>query len=273
MTGLLEIPLVQKALAILVVLFSVVLAAPASAQDDVTIMLAHGIPDTVVDVVVDGGVVIPGFEFGDMEDLSAFAGQTLTALTVNLAGTDTVAIDVGDFAVPAEGNVTVVAHLDADGVPTVTVFENDTSPIAAAEGRLVVRHAAAAPQVDIWANDVAAFTNVPNGGEGQADLAAGTISAQVVPAGVLEPVVIGPAELPITEGETLVVYAVGSLEDETLTVLAQSIAGHGTAPSAVNTGNTPVDNGTDATALLLLGAVALVGFGMVASRRGALVQG
>ena len=100
----------KKALAVLVALFSMMLATPASAQD-ATIMLAHGIPDTDVDVVVDGDVVIPNYSFGSMEDLSAFAGQTLPNLTVNLAGTDTVALDLGDFAVPASGNFTVVAHL------------------------------------------------------------------------------------------------------------------------------------------------------------------
>ena len=97
----------KKALALLVALFSIMLAAPASAQD-ATVMLAHGIPDTDVDIVVDGGVVIADFNFGEMEDLSAFSGQTLTALTVNLAGTDTVALDLGDFAVPASGNYTVI---------------------------------------------------------------------------------------------------------------------------------------------------------------------
>lgn len=262
----------KKVLALFVALFSMLLVSPAGAQD-ATIMLAHGIPDTDVDVVVDGDIVIPNYSFGSMEDLSAFAGQTLPNLTVNLAGTDTVALDLGDFAVPASGNYTVVAHLDADGIPTASVFENDTSTIAAGEGRLVVRHTAAAPEVDILANGAAAFTSVPNGAEGQVDLAAGTISAEVVPAGATEPVVIGPADLPITEGASLIVYAVGSLADGNLTVLTQSISGLGSTPSVVNTGNSPVDGGSNSTAVVALGAVALLGLGFVGARRVALVQG
>jgi len=262
----------KKALVLLAALFSLLLAAPAAAQD-ATIMLAHGIPDTDVDVVVDGGVVIEGFAFGDMEDLSAFAGQTLPALTVNLTGTDTVALDLGDFAVPASGNYTVIAHLDADGNPTASVFENDTSTIAAGEGRLVVRHTAAAPEVDILANGAAAFTSVPNGAEGQADLPAGTVTAEVVPAGATEPVVIGPADLPIAEGASLIVYAVGSLDAGNLTVLTQSISGLGDAPSAVNTGNSPVDQGGSPFAVAIVAAVALGGVALVASRRTALVRG
>ena len=262
----------KKVLALFVALFSMLLVSPAGAQD-ATIMLAHGIPDTDVDVVVDGDIVIPNYSFGSMEDLSAFAGQTLPNLTVNLAGTDTVALDLGDFAVPASGNYTVVAHLDADGNPTASVFENDTSTIAAGEGRLVVRHTAAAPEVDILANGSAAFTSVPNGAEGQVDLAAGTISAEVVPAGATEPVVIGPADLPITEGASLIVYAVGSLADGNLTVLTQSISGLGSTPSVVNTGNSPVDGGSNNTAVIALGAIALLGLGFVGARRVALVQG
>jgi len=261
----------KKVLALFVALFSMLLVSPAGAQD-ATIMLAHGIPDTDVDVVVDGDIVIPNYSFGSMEDLSAFAGQTLPNLTVNLAGTDTVALDLGDFAVPASGNYTVVAHLDADGNPTASVFENDTSTIAAGEGRLVVRHTAAAPEVDILANGSAAFTSVPNGAEGQVDLAAGTISAEVVPAGATEPVVIGPADLPITEGASLIVYAVGSLADGNLTVLTQSISGLGSTPSVVNTGNSPVDGGSNNTSVIALGAVALLGLGFVGARRVALVQ-
>ncbi len=261
----------KKVLALFVALFSMLLVSPAGAQD-ATIMLAHGIPDTDVDVVVDGDIVIPNYSFGSMEDLSAFAGQTLPNLTVNLAGTDTVALDLGDFAVPASGNYTVVAHLDADGNPTASVFENDMSTIAAGEGRLVIRHTAAAPEVDILANGSAAFTSVPNGAEGQVDLAAGTISAEVVPAGATEPVVIGPADLPITEGASLIVYAVGSLADGNLTVLTQSISGLGSTPSVVNTGNSPVDGGSNNTSVIALGAVALLGLGFVGARRVALVQ-
>ena len=255
----------KKFLAVLVgaLLAAVFAAGPANAQDDATIMLLHGIPDTDVDVLAGGEAAIEGFSFGDMQDLSALAGQTLPGLQVVLAGTDTVAIDAGDVALPAAGNFTIVAHLDAEGTPTISVFENDTSSTAAGEGRIVVRHTAAAPEVDVLANGAVAFAAVPNGAEGALDLAAGTITAEVVPAGASEPVVIGPADLPISEGASLIVYAVGSLEGETLTVLTQSITGLQSAPETVNTGNSPVNEGAANTGLIaaaVLG-VAIVGAG------------
>ncbi len=241
-------------------------ATAANAQDDVRVHLIHGIPDTDVDVAAGGAVVIPGFGFGDTQDLSGFAGQTLEDLQVLLAGTDTVAIDVGDLDVPTSGNITVIAHLDADGTPTVSIFANDTSTIAAGEGRLVVRHTAAAPEVDILANGAAAFTSVPNGAEGTVDLAAGTISAEVVPAGATEPVVIGPADLPITEGNSLIVYAVGSLDGESLTVLTEVIEGLGTVPTVVNTGNSPVSDSSN-TAVVVFAVALAGGVALMAGRR------
>lgn len=235
---------------------SIAFANPAVAQD-ARIHLLHGIPDTDVDVEVAGSNVFESFSFGDTQDLSGFAGATLEGLKVKVAGTDTVAIDAGDVALPASGNYTVIAHLDAAGTPALAVFQNDVSSIDAGSGRLTVRHAAAAPAVDVLANGSIAFANVPNGAGGDADLGAGTISATVVPAGASEPVVIGPADLPIAEGVSLIVYAVGSLDAGTLTVLTESISGLASAPTAVNSGNSPVDaaqTGVNGVAIAVLGA-------------------
>lgn len=233
---------------------SIAFAVPASAQN-ARIHLLHGIPDTDVDVEAGGSNVFEGFAFGETQDLSGFAGATLEGLKVKVAGTDTVAIDAGDVALPASGNYTIIAHLDGTGTPALAVFENDTSSIDAGSGRLVVRHAAAAPSVDILANGDVAFANVPNGAGGDADLPAGTISATVVPTGETAPVVIGPADLPISEGASLIVYAVGSLSDDTLTVLTESITGLSSAPTAVNTGNSPVEAAQSGINVALVAAI------------------
>ena len=80
-------------------------ARPPAGAQAATIMLAHGIPDTDVDVVVDGDIVIPNYCSVRWRTCPP-SGQTLPNLTVNLAGTDTVALDLGDFAAPASGNYT-----------------------------------------------------------------------------------------------------------------------------------------------------------------------
>lgn len=255
----------KKLAAALVVALLAIGALPAAAQEDAArIHLIHGIPDTTVDVEVDGADVFEGFAFGETQDLSALAGETLVGLKVKLAGTDTVAIDAGDVPLPASGNYTIVAHLTEDGTPTLAVFANDTSAIAAGEGRLVVRHVAAAPVVDVKANGAVAFASLPNPEEAAADLPVGTVTAEVVPAGADEPVVIGPADLPIEDGTSLIVYAVGSLEAGSLTVLTESITGLGSAPTAVNTGNSPVEG---SPLPILFGVVAVAGVTVLGVRR------
>ncbi|NND74920.1 MAG: DUF4397 domain-containing protein [Ilumatobacter sp.] len=234
------------------------------AQSEARIHLIHGIPGVDVDVAAGGANVFEGFSFGDTQDLSALAGQTLVGVQVKAAGTDTVAIDAGDVTLPGSGNYTVIAHLSADGTPSLGVFENDVSSIAAGEGRLTVRHTAAAPAVDVLADGNVAFAGVTNPQEGVVDLPVGTINASVAPAGTTDPV-IGPADLSIADGQNLIVYAVGSLSDDSLTVLTETIDGLGTAPTRVNTGNTPIDGegGVPYLAILLIAMLALAGTGAV----------
>lgn len=256
-------------LSVVAVLMSMLgLATPAQAQDGARIHLMHGIPGVEVDVEAGGENAIEGFSFGETEDLSALAGATLTDLKVKVAGTDTVAIDAGDVPLPSSGNYTIIAHLDADGNPGLGVFQNDISNTAAGEGRLTVRHAAAAPAVDVLAGGSPAIVNLPNGEGRSLDLGAGTISASVVPTGESAPVVIGPADLTINEGESLTVYAVGSLADDSLTVLTETISGLHSAPAQVNTGNSPV-GGTSALLVVIIAAamVASVGVGALGVAR------
>jgi hypothetical protein len=258
--------------------FIAVPAGATSAQQAASVMLLHGIPGVTVDVVVDGAVVIPGFEPGDMQDLSSFAGQTLENLEVRVAGTTDVAIGpVAEFDVPASGNWTVVAHLDAEGAPTITPFENDTAAVAAGSGRLTVVHVAAAPAVDVVLGDARPVENLANGKAQSLVLPAGEIAgAQVAPTGG-DPIAPVPT-VSVTSGENLTVYAVGSLADNTFTFYTQDIAlesagssaaGDGTpAPTAVNTGG---EVGSTSSSMALFAAAAglfaLAGGAMVLRRR------
>jgi hypothetical protein len=250
-------------------LMALAIAAPAMAQSEARIHLIHGIPGADVDVIVDGEAVFENFQFGDTQDLSALAGATLTGLTVVLTGTETAVIGPVDFDVPASGNYTVIANLDASGTPALNAYANDTSAIDAGNGRLVVRHTAAAPAVDVKADGAVAFSNLSNPNEASADLPAATYSVEVVPTGADEPVVIGPADIAVKDGESLTVYAVGSLEDETLTVLTESITGLGAAPASVQTGNSPIDSGISMTAVasVMIIATMVAGGSLVLARK------
>lgn len=272
----------KKLLAGIAALAAVALAFPAgasNAQTSATIMLLHGIPGTTVDVAVGGEVVIPGFEPGTMQDLSSFAGQTLTDLEVRAAGTDTVVIGpVAAFDVPDSGNWTVVAHLDADGAPALTPFQNDTSAVDAGSGRLTVVHAAAAPAVDIVLGDDRPVENLSNGEVKSLSLPAGELSgAEIAPTGG-DPIAPVPT-VNIASGENLTVYAVGSLTDDTFTFYTQTItletadsaaaSTDGTpAPTAVNTGSeAPSTSSSLALFAAAAGMFALAGGAIVLRRR------
>lgn len=252
----------------------VVTPAGAGAQEAATVTLMHGIPGATVDVVVAGEVVVPGFEPGTMQDLSSFAGQTLTDVEVRAAGTDDVVIGpIAELAVPASGNWTVVAHLDAEGTPTLTPFENDTAALAAGQGRLTVRHTAAAPAVDVvLADGSRPFTNLSNPNQAAADLPAGEIAgARVAPTGA-DPIADVPA-VTLAAGSNLIVYAVGSLDDGNFTFYTQEITGLGGAPTAVNTGDA-IDTSSSLPMVLAVAAIALAvgGTGVLVLGRRARVQ-
>jgi hypothetical protein len=127
-----------------------------------------------------------------------------------------------------------------------------------------VRHTAAAPAVDIVLGDgTRPFTNLSNPNEASADLPAGEIAgAGVAPTGG-EPI----ADVPTVElaaGSNLVVYAVGSLEDDSLTFYTQEITGLGGSPTAVNTGAAiDADGGLDMALLAAAGGVAFLGAGLL----------
>lgn len=242
-------------------------AGTAAAQDAATVTLLHGIPGATVDVVVDGDVVVPGFEPGSTQDISAFAGQTLMNVEVRAAGTEDVVIGpIAELAVPDSGNWTVLAHLMEDGTPTITPFENNTEATADGEGRLTVRHTAAAPAVDLVVGDARPIEGAANPASAELSLPAGEIAgAQIAPAGG-DPIADVPT-VNLAAGTNLIVYAVGSLADETFTFYTQEIevgsesaAGDGTpAPTAVNTGSPLGGSNTMVLVVAALGMFVLAG--------------
>ena len=98
-------------------------------------------------------------------------------------------------------NYTAVAHLDADGDPTATLFKNSTRPSPQGEGKLTVRHVAAAPAVDVLAGDTAVIEDLENPEQEVLTLEAGTVSASVAAAGTTE-ALIGPADVPVRRART-----------------------------------------------------------------------
>jgi Domain of unknown function (DUF4397) len=238
----------------LAALIATPLTAHAQQQGDATVSVLHGVPGLTVDVYANGEELIPDFEPGTLTDpLTLPAGSY--DLQVFADGDDPEsadpAIEANGVEVPAGANATVVAHLDADGNPTLTPYVNDTAPTEAGNARLTVRHTAAAPGVDVRADGDVLFGDLQNPDEASSDVPAGMYSADVTLAGT-EDVVLGPADLDLAEGTSTIVYAWGSAEEGNLDLAVQTIDGLHSAPAGVpggEAGLAPETNGAPAWAL------------------------
>ena len=212
-------------------------ASPASAKANARVSVVHGIPGQPVDVYVNGKKTIPDFQPGKVAGpLSLPAGEYDIALTKPGDPIGSALLKADNAEVPSGADISLVAHLSAAGDPVLTPFVNDTGKLAAGKARLVVRHTAAAPAVDVRAGGKPVFEGLTNPNEAKADVDAGSVSADVVLAGTSNRV-LGPADLDLEEGTSTIVYAIGSAEDKSLDIVAQTIGGLHSAPGGVPTGN------------------------------------
>lgn len=250
--------------------------AANAAPGDALVTVIHGIPNTPVDVYVDdaaaaGAPALANFQPGTVTAPIALAPGA-HQVTIFAAGSKVNPVLNASETLTTNENVSLIANLNGAGAPVLSAFVNDVSLIPAGKARLVVRHTAAAPAVDVRANGAVAFPGLVNGQQAAAELAPGTISADVVLAGT-PTVVIGPASLTLAAGTETIVYAIGSAnaEQNTLGLAVQTITGLAAAAPiaptpapapaapgvAVNTGG--VVQSSDSTTQWIAGGAGLAG--------------
>jgi hypothetical protein len=191
-------------------------------------------PDAPVDVLFDGeDCVLKAMPFGDV------AGRFLIepgVLAIRISHSvpedpcgDTGEVLVDDLYSFEAGDVlSLVAHLDAGGEPTATMFVDDLSMVDPAGARLVVHHTAALPAVNFTVRRSApdspamVFPGATNGDQqasearwGAWELYFGTESADKAPQ--------GPVPLLLYPLNTNRVYVVGSEANDTLTLIRHRI--------------------------------------------------
>src|SRR6478672_9462254 len=125
---------------------------PASAADTAEVYVVHGIPGLPVDVYVNGTLTLDNFQPQTVAGpLDLPAGSYDVAITAADAADASSPLLTATAEVAGGNSYSLVAHLTADGTPTITPYANDITTISAGQTRLIVRHDAAAPAVDVRA--------------------------------------------------------------------------------------------------------------------------
>ena len=192
----------------------------ASAPAEVTVV--HGIPNTPVDVYVDGKLTLPDFTFGKVAGpLALPAGTYAIAIRPQGAAASSAPILSQSVSVSAGEDASIVANLTASGSPTLSVFADPTTAVPMGDARVIVRHLAEAPGVDVYAGTSKVVTDLTNPNQATLVVPAGSLSVSVDVTGTTT-TVIGPAGFDFKAGTTTIVDAIGSAAGKTLTVATET---------------------------------------------------
>jgi len=123
------------------------------------------------------------------------------------------------------------------------VFQNNTDAISAGNGRITVRQTMQSEPIDVLFDSFRTMRNLGNGQQATIQNPAGTLSIEIVPADEEGPQLIGPDEVTVVEGQSLIVYAVGPDSNPTfITEIIGGVSGElNEAPVAVETGTSPIE--------------------------------
>lgn len=224
----------KKKLVLLVAVLALALAsavpALATNRGNGTVTVIHGVPGLVVDVYVNGALTLPNFAPDTVTDPLSLPEGQYDIVIVPAGGDPANPAIAGSAFLPARANVSIVAHLTETGDPTLSVFVNDLKGIKPWESRLVVRHTAAAPEVDVKLArqffkrtiPIGTLSGLSNGEEGMKDVIFGRVSAGLTLPGSHE-IIFGPATLSLKARTVTIVYAVGVFGEDSFKLLTQTI--------------------------------------------------
>ena len=201
-------------------------AAPQSrfAGNTAEVSVLHAVPKTPVDVYLNHKRILNDFQPGTLAGpLKVKAGTYTVSITAATAKNDTKPV-IGPVKLTfhAARSYTIAAHLTPADKPTATLYLNTIKKTPKGDGRIIVRHTAGAPAVDIFANGAVAMKHLTNPKQSKADLPAATYSVAVALAGTTAPV-IGPADVKVAKYTDTIVYAWGSAAQGNLTVAVQTV--------------------------------------------------
>lgn len=223
-----------------VALFLVVVAAPAwgaQTSDSATVTVLHALPGFTADVYVNGELTLNGFEPETATDpLSLPPGDYAIDIRDVGAPADSEPALSGTVTIEAGQDLSIIAGLDGQGQPVLNVFQNDLSPVAVGKARLIVRHVAEAPGLDVLLDEQPVVRDLENGQSRATQLAEGSHALTIAMAGDATQLA-GPMDVQFPEGADKIVYAIGSTQGNSFDLMVQTVSDVNSAPPGVPSGD------------------------------------
>jgi len=192
------------------------------------VSFVHAIPGLPVDVYVSGTKLLSDFTFQTVTgEFPPDAGARHFAIRPAGAKPRSKPILSATKILSPGESATVVIYLSPTGTPELKAFVNATGAVAAGNARVIVRHVAEAPAVDVFVGTastigVRVIKDLTNPHQASLVIPHTTLYVRVFAAGTKTHPVIGPTKFTFHADTTTIIYAVGSLAAKTLTIVSQS---------------------------------------------------
>lgn len=192
------------------------------------VSFVHGIPGLPVDIYVNGTKLLSDFRFKTvLSEYPLNAGVYRFAIRPAGAKPRSKPILSATKDLTPGENATVVTYLSATGTPKLKEFVNPTGALAVGNARIIVRHVAEAPAVDVFVGTASSvgervIKDLMNPHQAVLVIPHTTLYVRVFAAGTSVHPEIGPTRFTFHADTTTIIYAVGSLATKTLTVVSQS---------------------------------------------------
>jgi hypothetical protein len=207
-------------------MFAVLLGISSAALAEGNVSVIHGIPGLPVDVYVNDALFLDDFQPNTVTNEVALpAGSYKLDITTADASSNQNPVLTATLPLEDNDNFSIVAHLKADGTPTITPFRNQFESTGDFAENLILRHTAAAPAVDVVIRrGRSAFATkrvLVNGQEESGRIRFRKVLADVLVSGTSTAVIEG-AELSLSRSKSTTLYVIGDPAQGTLGVLAET---------------------------------------------------
>jgi Domain of unknown function (DUF4397) len=212
-------------------------AVTQATPGNATVTIVHGLPGFTADIYVNDELLLDGFRpTSTAGPLDLPAGRYDVDIREVGAAPDSDPVLSAALPIRAGSNISVVAHLTRTGDGTLTVFVNAFPRLAPGKSLLRVRHVAEGPSLSVRVDGRVMKEGLSLGGEWGTTADAGRHRISVRSSSS-DDTLVPSTPIVLKEGSAEIVYVVGSADAGDVDLMHQSIAGRGSVPSSVLSGD------------------------------------